>query len=144
MAVSVGSKVKVEYTGRFNDGTVFDKSKEGEPLEFVLGDGRLIAGFEVAVEDMSLNEQKTITIAAENAYGPRDESLVRKFGKNLLPDNLKPQNGMVLTLHLPNGGSVPATIMDVSETDIVVDLNHPMAGKELIFDIKLVSVEPKV
>ena len=141
MAVTKGSKIKVHYTGKLTDGTVFDRSQEDKPIEFVVGNGNLIPGFENAVCGMNPGETKTIEIKTEEAYGQKDETLIRKFPKDIIKDGTMPQKGMVIKIFLKNGGVVPATVQEVTETDIIVDLNHPLAGKDLIFEITIAAVE---
>ncbi len=140
MGVKKGDKVKVHYTGTLDDGTVFDKSKDGAPLEFTVGAGEMIAGFDKAVEGMELNGEKKITIKAEDAYGGRDETLMKKFPLTFLPEDFAPEIGMTVGLKDEDGRSIPATITEISEDEINIDLNHPMAGKDLTFDITVVSV----
>jgi len=141
MAVKKGDKVKVEYTGKLKDGTVFDKSKEGEPLEFTVGGGQIIPGFDKAVEGMEVEEEKQITLEPEDAYGKRDESLLREFPKSSLPENLKPEKGMVLKMHDQSGNTLLATLVDITDENLKIDLNHPLAGKELTFDLKVVGID---
>ena len=141
MAVKKGDKVSVNYVGKHDDVSVFDRSGEGKPLVFTVGEGKVIPGFDKGVEGMELNEEKTINVEPGQGYGERDESLLRKVTKSSLPENFKAEKGMVVRLHLPNGAALPATIKDVGENDIVVDLNHPLAGKTLVFDVKLVGIE---
>jgi peptidylprolyl isomerase len=139
--VKKGDSVKIQYTGSLEDGTIFDSSKAGEPLEFTVGGGQIIPGFDEAVEGMKLNEEKKVTIKAEDAYGERDETLIREFPRNSLPENFKPEKGMVIQLQDQTGRPMPATIIDITENSITVDLNHPLAGKDLTFDIKVVGIE---
>lgn len=142
MIVKKGNKVKVHYEGSLTDGTVFDKSKEGKPLEFVVGGGQMIAGFDKAVEGMELNEEKTVTIEAEKAYGKRNENLVRKFPKSFVPENSKVEKGMQIIVKGPDGSMMPARITDIdAEGSVTVDLNHFLAGKDLVFKIKVISIE---
>jgi peptidylprolyl isomerase len=139
--VKKGDSVKIQYTGSLEDGTIFDSSKAGEPLEFTVGGGQIIPGFDEAVEGMKLNEEKKVTIKAEDAYGERDETLIREFPRNSLPENFKPEKGMVIQLQDQTGRPMPATIIDITENSITVDLNHPLAGKDLTFDMKVVGIE---
>ena len=141
MVVEKGNKVKVKYTGCLEDGTIFDKSKAGEPLEFTVGDGQIIPGFDKAVEGMELNEEKKVTIEPVNAYGKRDETLKREFPKSSLPENFKPEKGMVLRLQDQTGKPMPVKIIDITENNITVDLNHPLAGEVLTFNITVVGIE---
>jgi peptidylprolyl isomerase len=138
--VKKGDKVKVEYTGTLEDGTVFDSSREGEPLEFVVGSGQLLPGFDEALEGMKLNEVKRVIIKAQDAYGERDESLVLKYPRDFLPEYAKPEKGGVMTVQDKDGSPVPMTIIDVTEDSVTVDFNHPLAG-DLTLDIKVVGIE---
>jgi len=140
-AVKKGDKVKVHYTGRLEDGTVFDSSENRDPLEFTVGSGQLIRGFDKAVEGMKLNEEKTVTIKAEDAYGQRDETLVTEMPVTSLPENVEPKVGMSIPIRDEAGRQRLGTIMNIAGDTIAVDLNHPLAGKDLIFDIKVVSIE---
>jgi len=139
--VKKGDKVKVHYTGRLEDGTVFDSSKDKNPLEFTVGSGQMIPGFDRAVEGMKLNEEKTITIKAEDAYGERDETLTREMPLTSLPKDVEPKIGMVIPMQDETERPRRGTIVDIAENSVIIDLNHPLAGKDLIFDIKVVSVE---
>jgi peptidylprolyl isomerase len=139
--VKKGDRVKVQYTGSLEDGTIFDSSKTGEPLEFTAGGGQIIPGLDEAIEGMKLNEEKKVTVKAQDAYGKRDETLIRELPRNSLPENFKPEKGMVIQLQDQTGRPIPATIIDITENSITVDLNHPLAGKDLTFDIKVVGIE---
>jgi len=139
--VKEGDVVKVEYKGSLEDGTVFDESKEGEPLIFVVGSGQIIPGFDKAVVGMKLNEEKKVTIQKEDAYGERDETLVKVFPRNILPENLKPRKDMILSMRDNNGRILPAKVVEVTADSLTLDLNHPLAGKNLVFDIKVIGIE---
>ncbi len=139
--VKKGDKVKVQYTGSLNDGTIFDKSKEEEPLEFTVGSGQVIPGFDKAVEGMKLNEEKKVTLKTEDTYGKRDETAIREFPKSSLPENFKPEKGMVIRLQDQTGRAIPGRITDITENNITIDLNHPLSGKDLTFDIKVIGIE---
>ena len=141
MVVKKGNTIKVQYTGKLEDGTVFDKSKKGEPLEFNVGSGKIIPGFDKAVEGMNLNEEKKVTLKPEDAYGRRDKTLIKQLPKSSLPEDLKPDKGMVLKLQDKSGRSIPATVLDITEDNLVIDLNHPLAGRNLIFDITVVDIQ---
>lgn len=136
---STGKTVKVHYTGRLTDGTVFDSSKDREPLEFKLGEGHLIRGFESAVEGMSVGEQKTINIPADEAYGPHRSDLVVHIERSQIPPDIAPSIGMNLQIRQPNG-VINIVITDMDESSITLDANHPLSGKDLTFDIELVEV----
>jgi FKBP-type peptidyl-prolyl cis-trans isomerase 2 len=141
MTVKKGDKVKVEYTGTLEDGEVFDASeKHGKPLEFEVGAGQMIPGFDSAVEGMSLNEEKEITLQPDEAYGQPNPQMLQKVSKDKLPSGQDPAVGMVLGVGLPNGQQMPAKITEVTEKEVTIDLNHPLAGKTLKFKIKVVGV----
>ena len=139
--VKSGDKVKVHYTGTLADGTVFDKSQEGSPLEFTVGSGQMISGFDKAVQGMALNEVKTVTILAEEAYGQRNETLIRSFPKSAAPEDFSPEIGMVIGMQDQTGRQIPATITDITEDSLFIDLNPPLAGKDLTFEIRVVGIE---
>jgi peptidylprolyl isomerase len=139
--VKNGDIVKVHYTGTLEDGTVFDTSREREPLEFTLGEGSLIEGFEQAVIGMQVGQSKTVTIPAEKAYGPHRDELVFVLGRNQLPGDLDPKVGQQLQAKQPEGQTITGTIIDVSEMSITVNANHPLAGKDLTFEIELMDIE---
>ncbi len=141
MKASKGSKAKVHYTGKLNDGTVFDSSKEREPLEFVIGEGQVIPGFEKAVEGLAPGESTTTKIPADEAYGPRNEEMIVKIDRKDLPKGEKPKVGDTLTGQSPDGQTTHAKVTEISDQEITVDANHQLAGKDLTFEIELVSVE---
>lgn len=130
-----GDTVKVHYTGTLSDGTEFDSSISSEPIEFVIGEGNIIAGFEQAVIGMKAGEKKTFTLAADQAYGQRNEELVFEIGKDELPADIVPETGMMLQT---SQGII--TIVEVTETTVKMDANNPLAGKELTFSIELVEI----
>ena len=134
------STVKVHYTGTLADGTVFDDSRGREPLEFQLGQEQVIPGFEDAIVGMAIGETKTATIPAEAAYGQRREEMVQQVPRDQLPEGLDPQVGLRLEARSPEGQAFPVMITDVAETEVTLDANHPLAGKELTFEIELVEV----
>lgn len=132
--------VSVEYTGTLANGEVFDTSTGRRPLEIQMGAGQLIKGFEQALEGMTLNEKKKFTLEPEDAYGERDESLTHAFARADVPPDMDPQVGQTVGLHDEHGQQIPATIVEVTDESITVDLNHPMAGKALTFDIEVVGI----
>ncbi|MGQ9571521.1 MAG: FKBP-type peptidyl-prolyl cis-trans isomerase [Thermodesulfovibrionales bacterium] len=136
-----GDNVKVHYTGTLEDGTVFDTSLGREPLQFILGKGQLIKGFEDAVIGMSVGETKTVRIPYDEAYGPRREELLLKFNKSDFPPNIEPQEGMLLDIRSPDGRFLMATIIEISDYSVILDANHPLAGKDLTFKIDLMEIE---
>jgi len=136
----VGDTVQVHYTGRLADGTIFDSSIQREPLEFTLGEGGMIAGFEHAVVGMSPGESKTETIPSEQAYGPHRAELLIEMDRQHLPPDLQPHVGQHLQMTRPNGVAVPVVITAVTISQVTLDANHPLAGQDLIFDITLVAI----
>jgi peptidylprolyl isomerase len=136
-----GDKVKVHYTGKLNDGAVFDSSEGREPLEFTLGEGSMIRGFENAVYGMEVGQSKTVTIPSLEAYGPHKDGLVMTFDRTQLPPGMSPRVGDQLQMQTPSGGAAVVTVSAASEKNITVDANHPLAGKDLTFEIRLVEVK---
>ncbi len=136
---NIGDTVKVHYTGRLQDGSVFDTSVGSDPLEFTVGDGKIISGFEEAVIGMQVGESKTITIPADQAYGQRSDDMIFEIGRDELPASIDPEVGM--QLQQTQGGSVSVvTIIEITETTVKIDANHPLAGQDLTFDIELVEI----
>ena len=136
-----GNTVKVHYTGKLDDGTIFDTSVEREPLEFTIGAGQMIPGFEGAVRGMQVGQVKTVNIPAEEAYGPHNEGMVLVVKRDELPENLNPVVGQRLQMQQENGNTAVVVITDVSDTTITLDANHPLAGKALTFEIELVEMK---
>ena len=142
MTIKEGSVVKVDYTGKFTDGNIFDSSeKHGKPLEFQIGAGQVIPGFEDAIKEMSVGDEKEINLKATEAYGERNDELLKKVPRENLPPTPDPEVGMVLGVGAPDGRQFPATITEVSEKEVTIDLNHPLAGKDLNFKLKLLDVK---
>lgn len=140
--VKANDTVKVHYTGKLADGQVFDSSVErGEPIEFTMGQGQLIPGFENGLIDMEVNEKKTINIPKEEAYGEPREELVQEVEKSQLPEEIKPEVGMGLVSKSPDGQEMNLVVKDIKEETIVVDGNHPLAGKDLVFDLEVVEIK---
>ncbi|SCH83420.1 FKBP-type peptidyl-prolyl cis-trans isomerase slyD [uncultured Collinsella sp.] len=138
---NTGKKLRVHYRGTLDDGTQFDSSYDrGETLEFVCGAGQMIAGFDAAVVDMREGEKKTVRIPAAEAYGERRDDLILTFPANQVPNIEQINAGDKLFLQAPSGQPVPATVIKVDETGVVLDANHELAGKDLTFDIELVEV----
>ena len=138
--VKDNDNVSVHYTGTLENGEVFDTSKEREPLSFTVGAGQMIPGFDAAVKGMKLKEVKTVTIPAEEAYGEARPELIQEVSKEQLPEELKPHVGQQLASQLSNGQQITVYVTEVREESIVVDANHPLAGKPLTFEIELVSI----
>ncbi|HSG80820.1 MAG TPA: peptidylprolyl isomerase [Gemmatimonadota bacterium] len=135
-----GDTVKVHYTGKLTDGSVFDSSADREPLEFTLGQQQLIPGFEGAVEGMAVGDKKTVKIEADEAYGQHRDELVFEVQRGVLPEDIDPEVGQMLHYQQEDGTPVPLTITGVSEETVTLDGNHPLAGKELTFDLELVEI----
>ncbi|GFM37219.1 FKBP-type peptidyl-prolyl cis-trans isomerase [Desulfovibrio psychrotolerans] len=134
-----GDSVKVHYTGTLSDGTVFDSSRDGEPLEFTLGSGMLIPGFEAAVIGMSVGDATKVSIAPENAYGSVNEELVLDIPRSQVPPHISPEVGMMLQLQTDDG-MMEVVITSVTDDAIVLDANHPLAGQELTFEIEVMEI----
>ena len=141
MAAKAGNKVKVHYKGTLTDGTVFDSSEGREPLEFTVGKGEMIAGFDRAVNGMSAGDTKTVTIPSAEAYGDRDDELVFTVQKSMLPPGATPNVGDMLQIRQPQGPPMPVFVKEIGEDTITLDANHPLAGKDLTFEIKLEEVK---
>ena len=139
--VKEGDVVRVHYTGKLVNGEQFDSSTGREPLEFTVGAGQMIKGFDDAMPGMGLGEKKTINIAPEEAYGPRSEEAIIEFPKDKVPADMKLEPGMPLTLTNQDGQPVHVLVLDIKEEVIVLDANHFLAGQELIFDIELVEIK---
>jgi len=136
-----GDKVKVEYVGSLDDGTVFDSSKMHDaPLEFIVGAGQIIKGFDDAVVGMKIGEEKEIILPPDEAYGPHNPEFVKDMPKDCFPQDQDIQPGMMFMIALQNGRQIPVRISKVSDDTVTVDLNPPLAGKTLIFKIKLLEI----
>jgi len=136
-----GDTVRVHYTGTLEDGTTFDTSVGREPLEFTLGEGKMIPGFEKAVYGLQVGKTKTVTIPAEEAYGPHRDDLVVVVERDQLPAGLDPKVDQQLQMQQTDGRTAVVIVTDVSETTITVDANHSLAGKDLTFEIELVEIK---
>jgi len=135
-----GDTVKVHYTGKMDDGTVFDTSAEREPLQFKIGEGQLIADFEQAVVGMNPGESKTVQIPSDRAYGPHHAEMVLAVDRSEFPSDMDPKVDQRLQVQQQDGHSFAVTVTDVSETKVTLDANHPLAGKDLTFDIQLTEI----
>jgi peptidylprolyl isomerase len=135
-----GDTVRVHYTGTLDDGTVFDSSSGRDPLEFTLGTGGVIPGFENAVVGMNPGDQIETTIPAQDAYGPRMEEMVLVVPRDQMPPGFDPEVGQQLALQHPSGEMIPVTITDVTDEQVTLDANHPLAGQDLTFNIELVEI----
>lgn len=132
--------VKVHYTGKTDDGTVFDSSVERKPLQFTMGQGQLIPGFEKAVEGLAVGESTNVRIPADEAYGDVRPDMVVDIEKNQIPPDINPELGMQLQIQQPNGQPLGVTVKAITETHVTLDANHPLAGEALTFDIELVEI----
>lgn len=138
--VKKGDKVKVHYTGKLGNGEVFDSSAGKSPLEFEVGAGMMIAGFDAAVNGMKVGDKKVAEIPASEAYGHVNEEMIVDINRSQLPPDLVPEVGQQLGMQQPNGQSVPVTVTQVKDESITIDANHALAGKDLIFEIELVEI----
>ena len=136
-----GDTVRIHYTGTLDDGTQFDSSQGRDPLEFEVGSGQVIPGFDKAVEGMAVGDSKSVRIEADEAYGPRHEQLVQEVERSALPDDLNPETGMALQSSSPDGQVTQFMVTAVTDQTITVDANHPLAGQALRFDIELVDIK---
>jgi len=138
--VKKGDKVKVHYTGKLEDGTVFDSSQDKQPLEFTIGEGQIIPGFEDGVVGMDIGDKKSLTIPPEKAYGDNRDDLIIEVNKTDIPENIKPSVGQQLQIKQPDGNVIGVTITGMADESVTLDANHPLAGKTLQFDVELVEV----
>ena len=140
MGAQEGDKVKVHYTLKDNNDEVIESTLDAEPLELTLGDKHVIPGFDSGVTGMEVGESKTLHIPAEDAYGPRNEELVFDFDRSKAPESFDPNIGQTVKLHRADGQPIMATVLERTPTGYKMDANHPFAGKDLIFDLKLVEI----
>ena len=135
-----GDTVKVNYTGKLTDGSEFDSSKDREPLQFTIGEGQLILGFEEAIVGMNIGDSKTVNVPVEKAYGPHREEWVMDIDRNEFPKDLEPEVGQRLQLRQDDGEIVVVQVSAVTEETVTLDANHPLAGEDLIFEIELLEI----
>lgn len=138
--VKSGDTVKVHYHGKLTDGTTFDSSSGREPLEFEVGSGMVIKGFDDGVTGMAVGEKKTINIPVDEAYGPKQTEMMIPFPRNQFPADLNPEVGMPLTMTTAQGQPVQVVIAEVGDDTVILDANHPLAGQDLVFDLELVEI----
>ena len=135
-----GDTVKVDYTGKLEDGTVFDTSASREPLQFLIGSGQIIPGFDQAVIGMNVGDKKTVNIPSDQAYGPHLEDKVLEVNQDQIPKHLNLEVGQQVQVPQKDGSKIFFVVTGVSETSVTLDGNHPLAGKDLVFDIQLVEI----
>ncbi|MBT8086989.1 MAG: peptidylprolyl isomerase [Gammaproteobacteria bacterium] len=135
-----GDTVRIHYTGTLEDGTQFDSSSGRDPLEFALGGGQVIPGFDSAVDGMTVGDSKTVTIQPDDAYGQRHEQLIQQVPKSALPEDMTPEVGMALQSQSPDGQTMNLVVVGVEEDSITLDANHPLSGQALTFEIELVEI----
>lgn len=138
--VKKGDTVKVHYHGKLTDGTTFDSSEGREPLEFEVGSGQVIPGFDDGVTGMAIGEKKTILIPADEAYGQKQEDMIMEFPKERFPEDMVPEAGMQLNMSNGQGQNFPVVIVEVKEAVVILDANHPLAGEDLTFDLELIEI----
>jgi peptidylprolyl isomerase len=135
-----GDTVKVHYHGKLTSGETFDSSSGREPLQFEVGSGSVIKGFDEGVAGMEVGERKTINVAVNDAYGPRSDDMLIEFPKERFPQNVEIEEGMQLMMSNGSGQNIPVTVSEIKETSVILDANHPLAGEDLIFDIELIEI----
>ena len=139
--VKNGDTVSIHYTGKLDDGTVFDSSVGGQPITFTLGAGEVIPGFESGTVGMSVGDTRDIVIPPEQAYGPYFEELVKVINRDAFPENITPTIGQAFEMQLPSGEGIPVRIVDIDGDDVTLDANHLLAGETLYFNIELVRID---
>lgn len=135
-----GDTVRIHYTGKLTDGTQFDSSQGREPLEFQLGAGQVIKGLEQEIEGMDEGAKSTVTIPADQAYGPHDPAQVQRVERSVIPADIDLKVGMQLGANTQNGQQLTLTVTDIGDSEVTLDANHPLAGQDLVFDVELVEV----
>lgn len=136
-----GTTVAIHYTGTLSDGTQFDSSQGRDPLSFTMGEGQIIPGLEAALSGMSVGEAKTVTIPADQAYGPHQAEAIQSVPRDAVPDHLPVAVGTQLQVQSPDGRTLPVTVTALSDTEVTLDANHPLAGKDLTFAVEVVAVD---
>jgi peptidylprolyl isomerase len=137
-----GDKVRVHYHGKLRSGETFDSSNGREPLEFTVGSGQVIKGFEEGVKGMQAGDKKTVEIPVQDAYGEKNQDMIIEFPKAQFPPDMNPEAGQQLMMSNGSGESFPVVVVEVKEESVLLDANHPLAGQELVFDIELVEIVP--
>ncbi|WP_075997268.1 FKBP-type peptidyl-prolyl cis-trans isomerase [Salaquimonas pukyongi] len=139
--VKTGDTVRIHYSGTLADGTQFDSSKGRDPLEFVVGSGQIIPGLDQAIPGMAVGDTKTVDVAADQAYGAVNPSAIQSVPRSQVPPEIELEVGMQLQIQAPDGRTVPVTVSGMDEESVTLDMNHPLAGEDLSFDIELVSID---
>ena len=138
-----GDRVKINFTGKLEDGSVFANTADSEPLEFQLGEGNIIPGIENAVEGMNVGESKTVKVPPEQSYGQRHDELVEVVGRDKFPKDVEPQVGQKFEVSQQEGQPMVVRVVDVSEQTVTLDGNHPLAGRDLTFELELIEIPSK-
>ncbi|MEL6806555.1 MAG: peptidylprolyl isomerase [Pseudomonadota bacterium] len=136
-----GDTVRIHYTGTLKDGTTFDSSEGRDPLEFVVGAGHIIKGLDVALPGMQAGDKKSVSIDCADAYGPINPALHQGVPRDAIPDDIELEVGMQLQMQTPQGQPMPVTVTAIDDEQVMLDANHPLAGRDLVFDFEVVSVE---
>jgi len=136
-----GNKVKILLEGKLEDGTVFDRTARDQPIEFTIGEGRMMPKIENAVKGMKVGDKKTVKLEPEEAFGPRREELVKEVPRDAIVLDKEPKVGATLLIRAPDGRTFPATIVKVGKSTLTIDFNHPLAGKKVLITIELVGIE---
>ena len=138
--VKSGDTVRIHYTGTLNDGSTFDSSEGRDPLEFTVGSGQIIPGLDTALPGMAVGDKKTVNVACDEAYGPLNPDMRQAVPREGIPPEIPLEIGTMLQMQTPQGQVVPVTVVELGEEEVTLDANHPLAGKDLIFDIELVEI----
>ncbi|MEO9684393.1 MAG: peptidylprolyl isomerase [Tateyamaria sp.] len=136
-----GDTVRIHYTGTLTDGSVFDSSEGRDPLEFVVGSGHIIKGLDVALPGMHAGDKKTVNIDCVDAYGPINPAMHQAVPRDAIPDDIPLEVGMQLQMQTPQGQPMPVTVTEIKDDEIMLDANHPLAGRDLVFEIQVVSFD---
>ena len=136
-----GNTVKIHYRGTLTDGSEFDSSRERQPLEFTLGSGSVIPGFDKAVDGMTVGENKSFTIPCDEAYGPHNPNLIQEVPRGELPEGMEPQLGMRLSATVQGGQQIDLVVTRVTDETVHLDANHPLAGEDLTFEVELIAID---
>ena len=141
VVAKAGDTVSVHYTGTLPDGTLFDSSTGRDPLQFRLGTGMVIKGFDDGVSGMAVGDKKTVQIPVDEAYGPVQEDMIFTFNRAEIPTDIPLELGLQLSMHGDGGEELPVTVVDLTEETLTVDGNHPLAGQDLVFELELVEIQ---